>query len=168
MMYILGIDPGKSGGMALLDIDGKLELEPFKFNKMTENDIANAFKLISCGKFKIHSYVEKVHTMPYIRKDKKTGEIKKQGISSTGKFMRGYGFLLGCLSMTNFTVTHITPQTWQKELQCRSGGDKNVTKQRAQELFPSQKITHSIADALLIAEYGRRQVVNQYLTKGDC
>ena len=37
-----------------------------------------------------------------------------------------------------------------------SKGDKNVTKSRAQELFPELKITHAIADALLIAEYGRR------------
>jgi hypothetical protein len=37
-----------------------------------------------------------------------------------------------------------------------SKGDKNVTKRRAQQLFPQLKVTHAIADALLIAEYGRR------------
>jgi len=37
-----------------------------------------------------------------------------------------------------------------------TGGDKNVSKRRAQELFPEIKITHAIADALLIAEYARR------------
>jgi len=31
-----------------------------------------------------------------------------------------------------------------------------VSKRKAQELFPAIKITHAIADALLIAEYGRR------------
>jgi hypothetical protein len=36
-------------------------------------------------------------------------------------------------------------------------GDKNVSKRRAQELFPQLKVTHATADALLIAEYGRRQ-----------
>jgi hypothetical protein len=35
-------------------------------------------------------------------------------------------------------------------------GDKNITKRKAQELFPEIKITHAIADSLLIAEYGRR------------
>jgi hypothetical protein len=41
-------------------------------------------------------------------------------------------------------------------MQCLTGGDKNISKRRAQELFPSLKITHAVADALLIAEYGRR------------
>ncbi len=35
-------------------------------------------------------------------------------------------------------------------------GDKNVSKRRAQELFPALKVTHAIADALLIAEFARR------------
>jgi hypothetical protein len=34
-------------------------------------------------------------------------------------------------------------------------GDKNVSKRRAQEIFPMIKVTHSVADALLIAEYNR-------------
>jgi hypothetical protein len=37
-----------------------------------------------------------------------------------------------------------------------SAGNKNVTKTRAAQLFPGVKMTHAIADALLIAEYGRR------------
>jgi len=39
---------------------------------------------------------------------------------------------------------------------CMTKGDKNVSKRKAQELFPSMKVTHASADALLIAEYGRR------------
>ena len=50
----------------------------------------------------------------------------------------------------------VTPQKWQKALGCRTGGDKNVSKARAQALFPLQNITHAIADALLLAEYCRR------------
>ena len=37
-----------------------------------------------------------------------------------------------------------------------SKGDKNVTKRRAQELFPGARVTHAVADALLLAEYCRR------------
>jgi len=39
---------------------------------------------------------------------------------------------------------------------CLTKGDKNVSKRRAQELFPALKVTHAIADALLIAEFARR------------
>jgi hypothetical protein len=49
----------------------------------------------------------------------------------------------------------VTPFTWQKRLQCLSGGDKNVTKARAQQLFPGVKISHITADALLLAEFCR-------------
>jgi hypothetical protein len=47
---------------------------------------------------------------------------------------------------------------WQGALECLSGGSKNVTKLRAQQLFPGEKVTHGSADALLIAEYGRRRL----------
>jgi hypothetical protein len=50
----------------------------------------------------------------------------------------------------------VSPVKWQKVMGCLSKGDKNVTKAAAQRLFPDIKITHAIADALLIAEYGRR------------
>jgi hypothetical protein len=51
----------------------------------------------------------------------------------------------------------IRPQVWQKELGCLTKGDKNVSKRKAQELFPSMKVTHATADALLIAKYGTQQ-----------
>jgi hypothetical protein len=50
----------------------------------------------------------------------------------------------------------VSPAMWQRAMGCLSGGDKNVTKRKAQELFPDLYITHATADALLIAEYGRR------------
>ncbi len=55
----------------------------------------------------------------------------------------------------------VTPQRWQKMLGCRSKGDKNVTKRRAQDLFPQVRVTHALADALLLAEYCRRVKLGQ-------
>jgi hypothetical protein len=49
----------------------------------------------------------------------------------------------------------VTPQKWQKTLGCLTKGDKNVSKRKAQELFPDIKITHAIADSLLIAHYAK-------------
>lgn len=55
------------------------------------------------------------------------------------------------------------PGVWQKPFrlptQKKAGNTakKNTHKARAQELFPGLKITHAVADALLIAEYGRRK-----------
>jgi len=89
-------------------------------------------------------YLERVHTMP------------GQGVASSGKFMMHYGFLRGVLVALGIPFEEVSPLKWQRALGCLSGGDKNVTKQKAQQLFPHLTITHATADALLIAEYGRR------------
>lgn len=90
------------------------------------------------------AYIEKVHSMP------------KQGVASSFTFGRGFGVLIGALAALRIRYEFVTPQTWQKAMGCMSKGDKNVTKAAAQRLFPQVKVTHAIADALLIAEYGRR------------
>ena len=82
--------------------------------------------------------------------------MPKQGVSSTFKFGVGFGFLVGCLTALKIPFEFVTLQKWQKALSCQSHGDKNVTKQKAQQLFPQIKVIHANADALLIAEYGRR------------
>ena len=94
-------------------------------------------------------YIEQVHSMP------------KQGVASSFKFGMGYGGLRMALIATRVTFTTVTPPKWQTAMQCRSHGDKNITKRRAQELFPSLTITHALADALLIASYGYQEATNR-------
>jgi len=141
-MTIIGIDPGKSGGIAWLP-EGLIG----RAIKMPETPrdiwdlIDNLAKTYDGSMF---AYVEKVHSMP------------KQGVSSTFKFGYSAGSLEMALVATGIPHDFVAPGVWQRNLGCLSGGDKNVTKRKAQRLFPDMKITHSIADALLIAEYGRR------------
>ena len=139
-MAILGIDPGKSGALALVDETGVVEL-PFKLDN-TERDIWECLK--SWRPQIEFAYLEKVHSMP------------KQGVVSSFKFGQSYGFLRGVLIAVEIPWEAVTPQKWQGALSCRTKGDKNITKARAQELFPDVRVTHALADALLIAEYGRR------------
>lgn len=148
-MIFIGIDPGQSGGIAVLganqsgiplcygldttekDIRDVLwPLQPFM--KGSEND-SRSFALI-----------ERVHSMP------------KQGVASSFKFGQNYGFLRGCLISLGIPFEEVTPQKWQKAMGCLTKGDKNVSKAKCQQLFPSIKVTHAIADALLIAEFARR------------
>lgn len=136
----LGIDPGKSGAMALLQANGDL-VEVFPIPD-TERDVVDLL-----GEFSTRvkmCFLEKVNAMP------------KQGVTSTFTFAQGYGLLRGILLAFQVRFDDVRPQVWQKALGCLSGGDKNVTKSKAQQLFPDRKITHAIADALLIAEYCRR------------
>lgn len=115
----------------------------------TEFDIACLFepfsKLYNRGNFGAKALLEKVHAMP------------GQGVTSMFTFGKGYGFLRGCLSSGGIPFDDVTPQAWQKALGCLTKGDKNVSKAKAQQLFPHLKITHATADALLIGEYLRRR-----------
>jgi hypothetical protein len=133
---VLGIDPGQSGGIAFIVTTGTAIPMP-----KTERDVWEAIQETPIG---AHAFIERVHSMP------------GQGVSSSFKFGQGYGFLRGCLIARGMTFEEVSPAVWQKALGCLSKGDKNVTKARAQQLVPHLKITHAIADSLLIAEYGRR------------
>jgi hypothetical protein len=78
------------------------------------------------------------------------------GVKSAFTFGEGYGRLQMALTALGIPYERIRPAMWQKAMGCLTKGDKNVSKSRAQELFPSIKVTHAIADALLIAEHNRR------------
>ena len=93
----------------------------------------------------IHAYIEQVHSSP------------QMGVKSAFTFGNGFGHLEMALTAAGIPFTRIRPQVWQKELGCLTKGDKNVSKRKAQELFPSMKVTHATADALLIAKYGTQQ-----------
>ena len=137
---IMGIDPGKSGAVAVIAD----EVSHYAFSKYTEHDLADIM-----GEWKDKGvsmcYLERVAAMP------------KQGVTSVFTFGKNFGWYIGVLDALKIPYSFVTPQKWQKVMQCRSGGDKNVTKRRAQQLYPSLKITHAIADALLIATYGVQQ-----------
>lgn len=139
---VLGIDPGYSGCVVSLhretgEVDGLINLSE------TPHDIAEFVRARSLSIDK--AYLEKVGAMP------------RQGVSSTFKFGTSYGFCLGLLTSLLVPFEEVTPAKWQQVMKCRSGGDKKITKAAAQRLFPRMKVTHKNADALLIAEYGRRE-----------
>lgn len=136
-MRIMGVDPGQSGGVAVLTHHG---VEAYGFTTMTEFDILNCVRALAKGADVC--YLELVHSMP------------AQGVASSFKFGKNYGFLRACLMGAAIPVIDVSPQKWQKALGCLTKGDKNVTKAKAQQLYPEAKITHAIADAILIARYG--------------
>ena len=139
-MIFLGIDPGKSGALALVDGGGGV-VDYVKLNE-TAHDVSDWLRA-HAGTITA-AQIERVHAMP------------RQGVSSSFKFGESFGFCLGLLVCHRIPFEHVTPAKWQRALGCRTGGDKRISKARAQELWPSIKITHAIADALLIAEHTRR------------
>jgi len=139
--WYIGIDPGKSGGIAWVDAEGGV----YDAVKMpaTEADTDELFVSLEAFEYK-YAVIEHVHSMP------------GQGVASSFKFGMNYGMLRAFLIAHRIPFVKVTPSVWQRTLKCLSKGDKNVTKAKAQERFPDmEKITHAIADALLIAEYAR-------------
>ena len=140
MKYFLGIDPGKSGGIAFISECGT---EAWA-NKITASE-RDFWNIVSEHKEDVQfGMIEKVHSSP------------QMGVRSAFSFGQSYGFLRGMLIASEIKFDEVRPQKWMKYLSCMTGGDKNVTKRKAQQLFPKIKITHAIADALLIAEYCRQ------------
>lgn len=81
---------------------------------------------------------------------------RKQGVVSAYTFGFGTGIIYGVLASLRIPFEEVSPLKWQTAMGCRTGGNKNISKAKAQQLFPHLKVTHANADALLIAEYCRR------------
>lgn len=141
-MIYLGIDPGKSGGLAIIDVD-TVFIGTFKFADSTEADLWRWLTDIH-GLALARAVIEKVSSSP------------QMGVTSAFTFGRSYGFLRGMLTAACVPFAEVSPQKWQKAMGCMTKGDKNVSKAAAQRLYPNEKITHSVADALLLATYCRR------------
>lgn len=143
MSIFIGIDPGASGGVAVISENGDGDgLGKLSLTDKTERDISCWFSYIDASQ--AVAVIELVHSSP------------QMGVKSAFSFGRSYGFLRGVLSALAIPYVEVRPQAWQKAMGCLSGGDKNKTKALAQQLYPGEKVTHAVADALLLATYCRR------------
>jgi crossover junction endodeoxyribonuclease RuvC len=144
----IGIDPGANGAIAWIDERGKscVEKMPDTLQDLWELvcDITNFPRSAIDGR-KYKAYIEQVSSSP------------QMGVVSSFSFGRGYGNLEMALTAAGIPFERVRPQVWQKAMGCMTKGNKNISKAKAQELFPDKKIIHATADALLIALYGSRQ-----------
>jgi len=136
-MTTIGIDPGTNGGIAWIT-DGKPCVEKMP---ATRQDLWDLLRDITSNG-QCYAYLEQVHSSP------------QMGVKSAFTFGNGFGHLEMALTAAGIPFERVRPQVWQKEMGCMTKGDKNVTKRKAQELFPEMKVTHATADALLIMKYG--------------
>lgn len=122
--YVLGVDPGLSGALALLDPDGRL---------MWVQDMPAVGGVVSgvvvadiVGGEGHDSYrqavIEDVHAMP------------GQGVSSTFRFGRSLGVVEGVITANRWPVAYVTPSKWKKALGLSA--DKGASRRRAMELWP--------------------------------
>lgn len=142
---IIGIDPGKAGGIAVYSVDVGRAVEVAAM-PVTPQDLLHLLRMYQYNSV---CYLERVQGMP------------GNSGSAMFNFGVGYGQLQMALLAVKIPTITVTPQRWQKELQLGHKGQqttaqwKNKLRQKAEQLFPYiEHITLSTADALLIMQYG--------------
>lgn len=140
-MNFVGIDCGVSGAIAVINDLDETEVSMTKLSN-TERDIWA--ELNNLDSFESFAIIERICGMP------------KSGKFQMTKLATSYGFMRGLLVASEIAFEEYLPSQWQKEMRCLTKGDKNVSKARAQQLFPHIKVTHWNADALLLASFGQR------------
>jgi crossover junction endodeoxyribonuclease RuvC len=148
-MRTLGIDPGATGAIVLLEDGQPIEWAEMPVNKIGSTTRVNAAALTdfiaSCCC--THVYVEAVHSMP------------KQGVASSFNFGHNVGTVMGVLGAMGLPHTLVTPQAWKKAMGL-IGTDKDAARARAIQLWPKWRDLdkkgkgQALADAALIARYG--------------
>jgi len=148
---IIGIDPGTKGGLALLTLDAHV-VETIPLEGLKKREVAYALR----NWMELFPHIEAIWL-------EKVGYIKGDGAGGSFTFGNVFGILEGAtLALAADKLHYVYPQMWMASLGCMTGGNKNVSKNMAISLFPAyhaerpRGITHGVADALLIAEYGRR------------
>lgn len=150
-MIWIGIDPGKSGALAVISEDSFGTMAwaiPFG----QKSYAAELAKYIGLAEVKAVC-VEKVNAMP------------GQGVVSMFNFGHNLGYIEGLLQAYELPYQLVPPQTWKKEFSLNS--DKQRSIEVCQKLFPhvsllptekSRKPNDGMAEALLMAEYARRKM----------
>lgn len=151
-MNILGIDPGLTGALAIIGVDGFiLEDLPTMANGkggMVKNQI-NPYALAAMLEPHVgdieFAVLEQPNTMP------------GQSVQSMGSMMQSLGIIEGVLAGLGVSVRMVSPSAWKKSLGLNK--DKELSRAMAQRLFPqaplANKKDHNRAEALLLAVYGR-------------
>lgn len=154
MKGYIGIDPGKSGCLAILCADGDV----YFYDYPKDGDLAAYYTEIQKGiEYKELTVelavLERVHAMP------------KQGVSSMFTFGANFGGWQTWLIMQRYPHQIIPPQVWMKGFV--SKGDGKNTKQciavACKRLFPNVVLEgpkggykDGRADALMMAYYAKR------------
>lgn len=159
-MMVFGIDPGLEGGLAAFNVEriklAIVERMPTLASGKGSGWILDEYGIRNWFSLKVgvrsHAFIERAFPMP------------KQGVTSVFTFGMGWGIIRGILVGLEVPHTVVSPKDWQREM--LRGVPKGDTKAAsiivAKRLFPQLAgwigRHHGMSDALLIAEYGRRQL----------
>lgn len=149
-MIIIGIDPGLSGGVALLG-GTFLKERAVPFSTMSEIEAFFIELLKTEGVSLFKAFIEE----PPVFFPGAGG-----GLASQAKLHRNLGQYEGLLMGIGIPFETVTPQKWQKGLpglsKLKGVERKRALHNLAAQRYPQLKPTLKTCDAILIAEYGKR------------
>lgn len=156
--YVIGIDPGFSGAIALLDSFGVLVRVldmPVIPNKKGRTELNKAMlheALEPPVGYDVVAYLEQVASRP------------GQGAPATFRFGQGYGQVEMALAAHKIPTHYVTPAKWKKHFGLSK--DKGASRGLATDQFPQHAMDFARvkddgrAEAALIALYGVHQQPN--------
>ena len=148
----IGIDPGASGGIAVI-YDGKIEA--YKCPKSSE-DMAILFQMCigSTSAADTRLLMERVWARP------------TNAVRAAFSYGVNYGQWLGIAATHEVQMNTVIPVEWIKYVGCPKALKKDVRKrwlkQKASDLYPSiKRVTLATADAILITHYAEKEYFNE-------
>jgi hypothetical protein len=161
----IGIDPGLSGGIAIISELWKITLHKMPESAKDLSDFLGSFPRVGT-----RIVIEDQGPRPSYRKEtiqqgQESIEVNMpmRSAKATWTFAQHFGEIRGILATLEIPCEYVKPQVWMKALGVPRRGKgatqtewKNFLKDRAQAQFPGVKVTLATCDALLIAEYCRR------------
>jgi crossover junction endodeoxyribonuclease RuvC len=143
---VLGVDPGLSGGLALIGRQtGNLlwaEAMPVLRNSVPTVDVRQLGHLLT-GAHDVFAYVERAQAMP------------RQGISSGFNYGCIFGSILTAIADLGIGYELVSAAAWKRK--AGISADKRESIDRVKQLYPTFPVKRSedgIAEAILIARHG--------------
>ena len=149
----IGIDPGISGGIAV--IDEKNEIKAHKCPRSSD-DMALLFQMCigNTPTDKIRLVMERVWARP------------TNAVRAAFSYGVNYGQWLGITATHEVIMNTTLPLEWIQWVGCPKALKKNIRKkwlkERAIELYPSiKRVTLATSDAILITHYAKEEYFNE-------
>ena len=148
----IGIDPGASGGIAVIDKRGSIKA--YKCPKSSE-DMSLLFSMCvgNTAPNDVRLLMERVWARP------------TNAVRAAFSYGTNYGQWLGITASHEIKMNTVIPVEWIKWVGCPKALKKDVRKrwlkEKARELYPKvNKLTLATSDAILITHYARREYFN--------
>lgn len=156
-MITIGIDPGKEGAIAVLNRDSAhvYDLPQVSDKSLCWVDGGQLLSILLDHPGQKHAIVERISWR------------RGQGSPAAMNYGAGFGAIMGVLQSMQVPIELVTPAKWKDCYGLTDNKEQSLHKARL--LFPSCELSlkkhHGRAEALLIAYYRHRAVIDRHLQR---